>query len=123
MSETASHAVAREVQLCPKTPLRGEDLSSLLTDLIRRIAEGVNLRGVVPGHIKALVTEGDAYAALSCTRPGQVDVQTSEGFARSNLRAPNLLLAAVLTLIPEERVACVVDENLELLLRDRRLQG
>ncbi|MDN5292783.1 MAG: hypothetical protein PWQ91_1498 [Eubacteriales bacterium] len=123
MSEITSHAVAREIQLKFNNPLRGERLIDDLKDLILKVADAISIRGIIPGHIKAFVVEGDFYSALNCTRPGKVEIEYSEDFATSELRAPQLSLVAVISLIPKEQVANVIDENVNMLMKKWQMKS
>jgi hypothetical protein len=90
----------------------GDKVSALLLSL----AAEFGIRGIVPGHIKALVSEGGQYAAFSCTRPGQVAKKTSPGWESLLLQHPSFILNVILvnemtTAAVEDRVAEFLDQS------------
>lgn len=110
-------AVAREMELELQHPLRLDEMGDLVEKLLLTLADDFNVKGIVPGHLKALVMEDQGYAVFSCTKPGAVTRQMEQADLESFFR-PRLLINAVIVSIPEEEVKDRVDQRLkELLLR------
>lgn len=71
-------AVAREVELELQHPLSLDVMGDLVEKLLLTLADDFNIKGIVPGHLKALVMEDQRYAAFSCTKPGTVTRQKTD---------------------------------------------
>lgn len=108
-------AVAREMELELQHPLRLDEMGDLVEKLLLTLADDFNVKGIVPGHLKALVMEDQRYAAFSCTKPGAVNRQTEQAGLETFSR-PRLLLNAVIVGIPEEKVTAKVEQRLDEFL-------
>lgn len=64
-------AVARKLVVQADGKLSPRELAHEVTVLVEGLADRLNVRGVVPGHIKALVEENGFYAMFNCTRRGR----------------------------------------------------
>lgn len=81
-------AVAREVELELQHPLSLDVMGDLVEKLLLTLADDFNIKGIVPGHLKALVMEDQRYAAFSCTKPGTVTRQKTDHRDSSTVRKP-----------------------------------
>ncbi|HBI27019.1 MAG TPA: hypothetical protein DDY25_04755 [Peptococcaceae bacterium] len=104
-------AVAREVELELQHPLSFDEMGDLVEKLLLTLADDFNIKGIVPGHLKALVMEDEGYVAFSCTKPGAVTRQMEQADLESFSR-PRLLINAVIVSIPEEDVTAIVEQRL-----------
>ncbi len=105
-------AVARKLVVQADGKLSPRELAHEVTVLVEGLADRLNVHGVVPGHIKALVEENGFYAMFNCTRRGEVRVELSPGWDSADLRRPNLRLNIVVFGFPEGRAETAVDEVL-----------
>ncbi|AFV12960.1 hypothetical protein Tph_c27950 [Thermacetogenium phaeum DSM 12270] len=88
-------AVSRALELRPPRPLKACEVEGMVSQLLLGLAERLSVKGVVPGHIKAFVTEGERYAAFSCTKPGKVVTRASKEWSGSVFLKPSLRLNVV----------------------------
>ncbi len=109
------HVVSRKIVLDLQRPWSGRELGRAVGDLLQRLAEGLSIRGVVPGHIKALVSEGEVYAAFNCTCPGEVRITPSRGWEDALLFSPLFSLSVAVVGLPGGEVVRRVDARLEVL--------
>jgi len=105
-------AVSRTVELRPSRPMSAEDLEGIVSRLLLSLAEGLSIKGVVPGHIKAFVTEGEPYAAFSCTRPGRVVTRASKNWSGAVFVSPSLSLNVAVFGPSKEEVQNLVERCL-----------
>lgn len=109
-------AVAREVELELQHPLSLDEMGELVEKFLLTLADDFNIKGIVPGHLKALVMEDQRYTAFSCTKPGAVTRQMERAGGIEAFFRPRLLINAVIVGIPEEKVETRVDQRLKELL-------
>ncbi|ATW24741.1 hypothetical protein DCMF_08100 [Candidatus Formimonas warabiya] len=81
--------------------------------MLLELAEICSMKGIVPGHIKALIREKDAYALLSCTRAGNVNVKNSPAWREALLEHPELNLNVILADSPLDHVETLVERKLK----------
>ncbi|HHW40914.1 MAG TPA: hypothetical protein GXX19_07175 [Syntrophomonadaceae bacterium] len=105
-------AVSRTVELRPPHPLSAGELEGIVSRLLLRLAEGLSIKGVVPGHIKAFVAEGEPYAAFSCTKPGKVVTRASKDWSGSVFLKPSLSLNVVVFGPAKDEVENLVEKCL-----------
>ncbi len=105
-------AVSRTMELKPSRPMSAEEVEKIVSRLLLRLAEGLSIRGVVPGHIKAFVTEGEPYAAFSCTKPGKVVTRASKDWSGAVFLKPSLSLNVVVFGPAKDVVQNLVEECL-----------
>ncbi|MGB9660752.1 MAG: hypothetical protein ACPL5F_01880 [Moorellaceae bacterium] len=110
-------SIARRIKLATEGGLRGSLLCQTLKNALLKLAEEVSVQGVVVGHIKVLLTEGENFALLSCTRPSRVEIQASENMDTAMLREPVLHLAAIVANFPEEKLGGLLDQCILSILR------
>jgi hypothetical protein len=113
-------AVARQLTLDLQSPLSLEELESPVQDMMLRLAGAFSVRGVVPGHIKALVEEGESYGSFSCTKPDKVNRYASPQTKDALFHRPRFYLNIVLVGVPEEKVAAEADASLDEFLNSVR---
>lgn len=73
-------AVSRTLELELQSPARAGQIVSGLITLVLQLAGKLQVKGIVPGHLKgSLCAAGHPQACVwfSCTRPGKVQVETS----------------------------------------------
>jgi hypothetical protein len=108
-------AIARATTLDLHPAWTAGELGNKVSALLLTLAAEFSIRGIVPGHIKALVSEGGQYAAFSCTRPGQITKKTSPGWESSLLQHPSFILNVVL--VNEMTAAAVEGRVAEFLAK------
>lgn len=89
-------AVVRTARLDLHPSWPAEELGRKVDSLLLRLADRFSIKEIVPGHIKALVSEGDQYAVFSCTRPGRVARKSSAQWAEAVFQHPQINLNVVL---------------------------
>lgn len=104
--------VSRTVELRPTRPLHAGKIEEMVSGLLLNLAERLSIRGVVPGHIKAFVTEGESYAAFSCTKPGKVVTRASKDWSGAVFARPSLSLNVVVYGPPKKEVEGLVERCL-----------
>lgn len=109
MHETA---VSRTVELKPSRPMSAEEVEKIVSRLLLSLAEELSIKGVVPGHIKAFVTEGEPYVAFSCTKPGKVVTRASKDWSDAVFLNPSLSLNVVVFGPGKEEVQNLVERYL-----------
>jgi hypothetical protein len=106
-------AIARTARLDLHPAQTAAELGARVEELLLKLAGAFGIKGIVPGHIKALVSENDCYASFSCTRIGRVDKKTSGYWVESVLQCPQLNMNVVLVNdLPVEQVEDQVDDIL-----------
>ena len=113
-------AVARQATLDLQSPMSPDRLGNLVEEMLLMLARDFSIKGVVPGHIKALVEEDESYCSFSCTKPGKVTRQTSFQKEDTYFHQPCLYLNVVLVGVPEEKAEVGVDICLEKFLNSVR---
>ena len=109
-------AVARQVKLDLQSPLSPDRLGNLVEEMLLMLAGDFGIKGVVPGHIKALVEEDEKYCSFSCTKPGKVTKHTSSQKEDIFFHRPHFYLNVVLVGVPEEKIVARVDKHMEEFL-------
>ncbi len=89
-------AVVRTARLDLHPSWTAGELGRRVDGLLLRLADRFSIKGIVPGHIKALVSEGERYAVFSCTRPGSVSMKPSAQWAETVFQHPQINLNVVL---------------------------
>jgi hypothetical protein len=89
-------AIARKAALDLNPAWTAAELASRVRSLLLMLAAEFGIRGIVPGHIKALVSQEGQYAAFSCTRPGQINQKTSPDWEQLQFSNPVFSLNVVL---------------------------
>jgi len=110
-------AVAKELTLNLNQPLAAQDFYQIIAGLLQELGQRLNIRGIIPGHLKVLVVENDVFAAYSCTMPGKITDRVSPGWHDFLFFHPRLYLNVVLVEIPLEKVHEIVNSCLEEMLR------
>jgi hypothetical protein len=96
------------ISLAFAQPLEASGISAIVSRLFLRLADDLSVEGIVPGHIKALLGDGDLYAVMSCTRPGKVIFQASERWNRATVTNLQLTVEIIVLTIPQDKVSAVV---------------
>ncbi|MEW6624844.1 MAG: hypothetical protein AB1420_17255 [Bacillota bacterium] len=105
-------SVAQKLIIKLQPPLSSEKLADAVSDFIAKVADDLNLKGIIPGHIKVLIAENDVYAAFSCTKPGKIIKQTSASWDLAALHEPSFSYNIVIFGIPKEKVINTVKLHL-----------
>lgn len=113
-------AVARQLRLDLQSPMSADQLGNLVQEMLLTLARAFSVRGIVPGHIKALVKENKSYCSLSCTKPGRVNRDRFSYPEKFSFHRPYLYLNVVLVGVPEEDIVMGVDSSIENLLSSVR---
>jgi hypothetical protein len=111
-------AIARKTTLDLHPPWIAEKLGNQVSTLLLTLAAEFGIKGIVPGHIKALVGEDGRYAAFSCTRPGRINQKISPCWDESLFRHPSFSLNVVL--VNEMTTEAVEDRVTECLEKSFR---
>ena len=104
-----SESVSRAITLAFEPPLEASSISEAVSQLLLKLADGLSVEGIVPGHIKALLRDGDLYAILSCTRPGKVVLRASEQWNTATVKNLQLTIEVIVLTIAQDRVAALVE--------------
>lgn len=113
--------VAKELTLDLHPPLSAQDLRGSMTSLLRSLGENLSVKGIIPGHIKAIVMEEGVFAVFSCTRPGKVTENDSRAWNDFLFSRPRLYLNVVVMGMTKEKVDEEVNRCLEELLRSPQI--
>lgn len=117
-------AVVRTVRLDLHPAWPAEELGRKVDGLLLRLAEKFSIKGIVPGHIKALVSEGEQYAVFSCTRPGRVVRKPSAQWVEAVFQHPQITLNVVLVNDrPVAEVERQVDKIVAQLFPESHFEG
>lgn len=100
MSDRTQQAVSRILTIKGNGELTPGILADETVRMVNTLAEKLSIKDVVPGHIKALVGEGDFLAMVNCTRRGGARVKLPEGWEEADLRHPTLRLSIIIVGLP-----------------------
>ncbi len=104
--------------------LTSRRLAQDLTELVEDLAERLSVRGVVPGHIKAMVEEEGEFAVFNCTMVGRTRTGFSRGWEEYSPRRPVLRISAIMVGLPEGIAEEALDEAVsDSALNFKRIQS
>lgn len=84
----------------------GQDVGELVEDL----AEQLSVRGLLPGHIKAMVGEGEEFAMFNCTHVGRTRTRFSPGWEAYSPHRPVLRISVIMVGLPEGKAEEILEE-------------
>ncbi len=113
-----SEGVSRTISLVFAQPLKASGIGEIASRLLLKLADGLSVEGIVPGHIKALLGDGDLHAVMSCTRPGKVIFQAAEKWNGATVTNLQLTIEVIVLAIPQEKVSAVVQSCWQDFLND-----
>jgi hypothetical protein len=113
-----SEGVSRAISLVFAQPLEASGIGEMVSRLLLRLADGLSIEEIVPGHIKALLRDGELYAVMSCTRPGKVILQATEKWSGATVTNLQLTVEVIVLTIPPEKVSAVVQSCWQGFLDD-----
>lgn len=87
-------------------------LAQDVIELVEDLAELLSVRGMLPGHIKAMVEEGDEFAMLNCTHVGRTRTRFSPGWEAYSPRRPVLRISVIVVGLEEGRAEEAMEEAL-----------
>lgn len=110
--EAEQQAVSLTLAIEAGEGLTSHRLAQDLTELVEDLAERLSVRGVVPGHIKAMVEEEEEgeFAVFNCTMVGRTRTGFSKGWEEYSPRRPVLRISAIVVGLPEGRAGEALDE-------------
>jgi hypothetical protein len=104
-----SEGVSRETSLVFAQPVEAGVIGEAVARLLLKLADGLSIAGIVPGHIKALLGDGDLHAVMSCTRPGKVIMQATENWSGAAVTGLWLAVEVIVPAVPQEQVDAVAE--------------
>ncbi|MGD0152728.1 MAG: hypothetical protein ABSC17_03040 [Thermacetogeniaceae bacterium] len=101
-------AVSRTASLAFVPPLAAVSICELVSCLLLKLADGLQVEGIVPGHIKVLLRDDGQYAMLSCTRPGRVSLRSSTGWNEAFVAGLQVNLNVIVYAVLHDQVSSLV---------------
>lgn len=106
-------AVSRVLAIADGGSFSPGSLAREISGVVEALAGKLSLRGVVPGHIKAIVEdERGEYAMFNCTRHGDTRATLSPGWEAAPPVKPVLRLSVTVVGLPDGEAEAAVREAL-----------
>ena len=110
MEEQAEQQAASRVLAVAAEGLTSRRLAQDLGELVEDLAEQLSVRGMLPGHIKAMAEEEGEFVMFNCTHVGRTRTRLSPGWEDYSPRRPVLRISAIVVGLEEGRAEEALEE-------------